>query len=93
MESLEADAIRNYLREKRLKTLNNLMILNGKYNTYLNELKDKRGELAERRRTGEIGLKEFWNMRVDLEERIQDIEEKRDEVVKKIVAIFPKTKV
>ena len=29
---------------------------------------------------------------MNLEDRIQDIERKRDEVVKQIVAIFPKTR-
>ncbi len=92
MESLEATAIRNYLREKRLKTLKNLMTLNGRYNLYLNELREKRGEIAEQRKKGLIELREFWDMRMNLEDRIQDIERKRNEVVKQIVAIFPKTR-
>ncbi|MCK5152303.1 MAG: hypothetical protein KAQ65_10690 [Candidatus Thorarchaeota archaeon] len=92
MESLEATGIHNYLREKRLKTLKNLMTLNGRYNLFLNELREQRGEIADQRKKGEIGLKKFWDMRMNLEDRIQDIERKRDEVVKQIVAIFPKTR-
>ena len=92
MESLEAAAIRNYLREKRLKTLKNLMELNGKYNSFLKELREKREAISEMRKKGEIGIRESWYMRVDLEERIRDIEKKRDEVAMQIVQLFPKTK-
>ena len=50
MESLEATGILNYLREKRLKTLKNLMTLNGRYNLFLNELREQRGEIADQRK-------------------------------------------
>lgn len=92
MESLEAAAIRNYLREKRVKQLANMMTLNGKYNDFLKELREKREIIATQRRKGEIGLREFWDARMNLEDQIRDIEEKRDEVVKQIVTLFPKTK-
>lgn len=92
MESVEAAAIRNYLREKRLKTLKNLMKLNGQYNLFLNELREKRGGISEQRKKGYVGIREFWDMRMNLEDRIRDLQKKRDEVVKQIVAIFPKTR-
>ena len=92
MESLEADAIRNYLREKRLKTLKALMTLNGSYNSQLSELRDERGEISEQRMKGEIGLREFWDLRMNLEDRIQEIESKRDMVAKQIVSLVAKTK-
>ncbi|MDF1539508.1 MAG: hypothetical protein P1Q69_11470 [Candidatus Thorarchaeota archaeon] len=92
MESLEAAAIRNYLRDKRIKTLQNLMTLNGEYNEFLKELRERREIIAKERSRGQIGLREFWDARVNLEDQIRDIEEKRDDVVKQIVMIFPKTK-
>jgi len=92
MESLEATAIRNYLREKRIKTLKNLMVLNGKYNEFLKDLRARRETIAQERMKGELGIREFWDKRMNLEDQIQDIEEKRDVVVKQIVTIFPKTK-
>ena len=92
MESLEAAAIRNYLREKRIKELANLMTLNGKYNEFLKELRNRREGIAKKRSRGEIGLREFWDARMNLEDQISDIEGKRDAVVKQIVTIFPKTR-
>jgi hypothetical protein len=68
------------------------MTLNGRFNLLLNELREKREDIAEQRRKGDIGLKEFWNLRMNLEDHIQDTETKRDLVVKQIVALFPKTK-
>ncbi|MHA2423353.1 MAG: hypothetical protein ACXAEF_01080 [Candidatus Thorarchaeota archaeon] len=92
MESLEASAIRNYVREKRLKTLKTLMTINGSYNSILNELRAKREEISDLRLKGEIGLREFWDSRMNVEDRIKDTETKRDLIAKQIVALLSKTK-
>ena len=68
------------------------MALNGSYNSLLNELREKRAEISDQRIKGEIGLREFWDLRMSVEDRIQDIETKRDLVAKQIVSLLSKTR-
>ena len=91
MESIEETGIRSYVREKRLKALNTLMTMNGRYNEILKKPKEKREVIAKQRYDGKITLREYWDSRMSLEDRIQAVTERRDEVVKRIITILPKT--
>ncbi|MFW9921301.1 MAG: hypothetical protein ACFFED_17000 [Candidatus Thorarchaeota archaeon] len=92
MESIEESGVRNYVREKRLQALKTLMTINGRYNEVIKELKDRREVIAKQRYDGEITLQQYWDSRMELEDRIQAMTEKRDEVVKRIITLLPKTK-
>ena len=93
MESIEKGGVQNYVREKRLQTLKTLMTINGRYNDILKDLKDRREVIAKQRYSGEISLKEYWDSRILLEDKIQTVTDKRDEAVKKIITLLPKTKI
>jgi len=68
------------------------MTINGRYNEILKKLKEKREDIAKERYDGKITLREYWDSRMSLEDRIQAVTDKRDEVVKKIITLLPKTK-
>ncbi len=92
MESIEESGVLNYVRERRLQVLKTLMTMNGRYNEILKKLKDKREIIANQRYDGEITLREYWDSRMNLEDRIQAVTEKRDDVVKRIITLLPKTR-
>ncbi len=56
------------------------------YNTLLNELRSQRGEINLRRERGEVSFREYWDLRMSLEHKIQDALEKRDAIMKDMIA-------
>jgi hypothetical protein len=58
------------------------------YNDLLSELRDKRNQINLQREQKEIDFRQYWDLRMGLECRIQDTIEKRDAVMREMVVAF-----
>ncbi len=61
-------------------------------NDLLNVLRTEKQDLIKHRESGEISFKDFWRLRMDLEYKIQDAIERRDEITREMVLSFPRRK-
>ncbi|MFW9933046.1 MAG: hypothetical protein ACFFDR_10355 [Candidatus Thorarchaeota archaeon] len=56
------------------------------YNTLLEELRSQRGEINLKRERGEVSFREYWDLRMSIEHKIQDALEMRDAIMKDMIA-------
>jgi hypothetical protein len=59
-----------------------------RYNEFLKELRTKRQGINNMREIGDISFKDYWNLRISLEDEIQDTIERRDAVSRELVLVF-----
>ena len=74
--------------QSRQRIIRSLISTVTRYNELLKELRDDRKGINHQRESGGISFKEYWGLRIGLEDRIQDMIERRDAVSRELVLVF-----
>lgn len=82
-DSSLSDTRKPLSRGATIKTFNYTLKV---YNTLLNDLRSQRGAINLQRERGEVTFREYWDLRMALEHKIQDAIEKRDALMRDMIA-------
>ncbi|MHA2423395.1 MAG: hypothetical protein ACXAEF_01295 [Candidatus Thorarchaeota archaeon] len=74
--------------QSRHRLIKSLVSTVTRYNEFLKELRTKRQGINNMREIGDISFKDYWNLRISLEDEIQDTIERRDAVSRELVLVF-----